>query len=127
MRFFIERIEWNDDIPKKLSNALLGFDGYFENEVKANRCQLYRINDDSYMITRDEYDGGKRTLTICCYQGKHIFEFAKGLIVQCKKQGFDFIRYHTHRKGMIKLGKKLGFKIISITDNETVLLKSLKG
>lgn len=121
----IERINWNDDIPVYLENAMKAQDDYFEREVLAGRCQLYRLGVATYMITREEYINDLRVLVVCCYEGRDIIKASRALIIQCRLQNFDGIRYHTSRPGMIRWGLQLGFVPIETNDDETIMYKQL--
>lgn len=118
-------IPWNKNIPLIMYESMRGYN--FEDEVKNGIAQLWQVENEAHIITRIEIekDTNVITLVVCCFEGVNIVETSKQLIKQAKESGVHFLRYHTHRKGMIKWGEQLGFKIIECRENETVLIKNL--
>lgn len=121
----IRRIDWFDDLFEQMSESLKGDGELLKQEVLDGTAQLWQLGQLTYMITREEYIDGKRILVVCAYEGRDIVKASKALIIQCIRQGYHAIRYHTSRAGMIKLGKQLGFTVYEVREHETVMHKIL--
>lgn len=118
---------YRDDLPLIMRQSMRGHENYFKDAIKKGTCQLWEVDEGkAHFITRFELQNGIMIMVVCCYEGQDIFETSKQIIEQARRAGVHFMRYHTWRKGMVKLGKRLGFKIHETRpDGEIVLIKNL--
>lgn len=86
-----------EEAEKGLNGSMDNDRIYFINAIMRDECELWKVNDDSYMITRLEITETKeKLLVICCYGGRGIWETFDYLRGMCKQNGYKGIRFHTH-------------------------------
>jgi len=81
-----------------LKGSMRGDDEYFVEAIERNECELWKVGDDSYMITRIEINKFKDdnlTLVICCFGGRNIWKAFDRLRELSKLNGYGGIRFHT--------------------------------
>ena len=74
-------------------------------EVMEGHIELFRINDDSFALTRIETEINE--LVIVGYIGQRLTEFADAMIRLAKSNGIESIRFHSRRPGLARLIRKL--------------------
>ena len=117
----IERIkQWTAEAERGLNQTLRDDTEALKQQVNSGIAELWRINGDSWMISRVEQYADKNELVVCCFQGKDLLTIGTEIIGAAKEQGLHSIRFHTQRKGLNRLLKPFGFRYL-----ETVYHKVL--
>ena len=112
-----------DDIAERLKNALKGELSYFKTAIKNRSCQLWEFIPGTFVITRLEYCHDKKTIVVCCYEGKRVCLFTKQLIQFCIDNKIEFIRFHTSVEKLGRVMKrKFLFNQVAESKNESVYL-----
>ena len=119
---------WDSDVEYYMQESLQGANVFFEKQVNSGLAQLWQVDHgDTYFITRIEKDKfGRRILVVCCFEGCDIQPLYQLIERVFFELGAVAVRYHTRRKGMIRLGLRHGFQLLEKRDTETVMIKYLK-
>lgn len=108
----IKQCPWSDKTPKDLRGSCLNDVAQIRAEVEAGKSHLYHITGervDVWAVTRGEVAGQKMELVICCVGGVGMGAAGVALKKAAAEQGFQTIRYHTHKPSIQKLYEKYGF------------------
>lgn len=79
-------------------------------DVMSGAAAAWRINQgDAWMICRPEVFEDRRELVIMVFQGRGLRTVAPDIITLAKGAGYQSIRFHTQRPGMIRMLAAFGF------------------
>lgn len=108
----ITRINWPDDVPKKLAKACCGDISIIKKQVESGVSHLYKFEDkfvDLLIVTRGEEFENTKELVIVCAAGDGIKDVGQFLIDAAKMMGFNSIRYHAKSEAVHRLYHRYGF------------------
>lgn len=103
---------WSDSTPSDLRGSCLDDVAQIRAEVEAGKSHLYHITGESvdvWAVTRGEVVGQKAELVVCCVGGVGMQAAGVALKKAAIEQGFQSIRYHSHKPSVQKLYEKYGF------------------
>lgn len=106
--------QWSRAAEIGLKKALAGYEQYYEQEVNLGRCELFRVENHSWLITRIEFDAwiNEKILVVCCYEGKELEPFVSYLIERYRVNGFSSIRFHTRSRALGEwMRKQFNFQV----------------
>lgn len=95
------KITWCVEAEKNLQRTMYYADdtAYIRREVDQGRAILWRVNDDSYMVTRDEYPD----LVIVCYEGSRAKQALGAIVAKARLEGFPSVRMHTRHRALVRM------------------------
>ncbi|GKT12946.1 MAG: hypothetical protein ISEC1_P1938 [Thiomicrorhabdus sp.] len=113
----IQKINFTDDLDHLLLPVLNSDLEAIKHEVNNNISELWQIDETSYSITRleNDHNGNPFELVFIAGIGKNAHEAIELFIEKVKPMGVTKFRIHSHRIGMGRYLKSLGF-----TESETV-------
>lgn len=102
-----ERADWCAQAAQGLKRALAKDGAFIAEEVRDGISQLWRVNaGESWVVTREE--GAE--LVVVCLEGKDMVGITGAIIQNAKKAGFETMRAHTKRRGMMRALKRFNVK-----------------
>ena len=107
----IEKLKtWSPELDQHLAQAAGADRLDIARAVDAGALEAYRLWDgEAYLVTR--FEPGPNRLTVCCYEGGRVKEFAAWFLDQCRKRGIATIRYHACSEALARLLEPLPFRI----------------
>ena len=109
----VQKIPWNDHAEAGLKLALAGDLHTIKNQVLANICELWRVGDNGYVITRFETDHKKELVLVAGEgfkaAGNGYIESVKAFCNIAANAGAETVRIHTDKKGIGRMIKNIGF------------------
>lgn len=105
----VEQFPWTDPVDDFLAVSAGSDLSIIKDEVLKNQAQLWRCQSDknlAYVVTRIEF----KELVIVLFEGSGIDEFMPLFINRATELNLT-IRAHVKRKGLLKMGRKLGFEL----------------
>lgn len=92
---------WNDAAAAALREVTAEDEASIARDVDAGTCQLWRVNDHSYLVTN--VDASSRELIVCCYAGRDVLAIADVLYRIARDQGLQAVRFFTKRPALARL------------------------
>lgn len=87
-----------DDMSEMVRQVALGY------------AELWRVGDDTYMITRVETYPDHTELCVVAYAGRGLREMAPLIVAHARHIGIDRIRFHS-RESVFRMVRSLGFRV----------------
>lgn len=113
----VEKIKWSSDVFNALEPAFFGDGEQIRNEVESGICELWRVDEIGYLVTRVEVMKGLKELVfVAAVAPTSSYFFSKEVIdyfrVKAKKVGVNTMRVHSRLKGMGRLLSSSGFDYV---------------
>lgn len=107
----IEKVrKWTAECDQHLAEACGADREDIARAVDAGALECYRLFDgEAWMVTR--YEPRPKRLTVCCYQGSHLKEFAAWFLPECLRRGVLEIRYHATSDAIARMLEPLPFQL----------------
>jgi len=105
----INQIDWGHSISRKLEISAGNDLALIKSEVEHSQSQLWRCQSFynlAFVVTRIEHG----ELVIVLFEGSGLNEFMPFFIKRAIELKLS-IRAHVKRKGLLKMGRKLGFEL----------------
>lgn len=91
---------WTDEAARALFEVTAEDSATVAADVDAGTCELWRVNDHSYMVTN--VDLSSRELIVCCYAGCDILAIATVLYRLTRQQNLCAVRFFTKRPALAR-------------------------
>lgn len=103
------RLDWSPEVAAGLSRAMGDDSELIANEVKAGIAECWRIKNHGLMVTRLELDNN--ALVLVAGEGRGMVQILEAMPALAKANGVDLVRFHSKRKGMARLIKRLNYDV----------------
>lgn len=100
----VKKVDW-EVVKEPLNDTFEGDGDFIRWDVVNGFAQCWQVGD-CYLITRREGD----ELVILCLAGKNLTHVAPIIAAAAKNAGCKTMRYHTYRRGLVKILKAVGFR-----------------
>lgn len=107
----IEKLKrWSEECDAHLAEACGADRDDIAHAVDAGALECYRLFDgEAYMVTR--YEPAPNRLTVCCYQGARLKDFAAWFLPTCIRRGIGEIRFHAASPAIARVLAPLPFQL----------------
>ncbi|CAK3434908.1 Acetyltransferase (GNAT) family protein [Vibrio crassostreae] len=95
--------------------------------VKNKRASFYHLKGVGVSVRFVGFVTNDNDYLILAMTGKGLVKAAPYIIEAVKSQGYRSIKYHTVRRGMVRILKRFGFSITGKSEHDSVLSLSLEG
>lgn len=109
-KLVIEKLpRWTAEAEQGLGASLGEDAAELARQVNAGRAELWRINGDTYMVTRVHRTASANELVVCCLAGHGLREIVPVVLATARRDGRRGVRCHIKRPGMARLLAPFGF------------------
>lgn len=95
--------------------------------VKAQRASFYHVKGQGVSVRFVGMVTGDNSYLILAMTGKGLHKVAPAIIEKVSANGYPLIKYHTVRKGMVRILKRFGFQVSETTEHDSVLSLAMEG